>query len=548
MRPSMRVWTAQINPTIGDIEGNARKILNALERARDADADIVLFPELALSGYPPEDLLLDESFINALYDKLMEIAPATKGLLALIGLPRWNETGIEKPLYNSAAILRDGQLIGFHNKQLLPTYDVFDEMRYFQPGTSITIIEHMGKKIAVTICEDLWQHSGAVGYTHYRRDPVMEMQEKEIDLVLNLSASPYYYGREKLRLKAFAESAKALQAPLILCNQVGANDQLVFEGHSFHLNSQGELIHLAKGFEEDDLFIDLDVHAGPKELPADGIADLYQALVLGVRDYFAKQGFSHAVLGLSGGIDSALVACIAKDALGSKHVFALNLPSRFSSSDSIADAEILADRLGIELKKISIEPIFEETLKNLQPLLGKRPWGVTEENIQARIRGQILMAYTNQRGHLLLNTGDKSEMAMGYMTLYGDMCGALGVLADVIKTRVYRLAHYINREKEIIPLSILQRAPSPELKNHQSYLDTLPPYETLDPIVEDYIEERLSPDEIAEKRGLPLPFVHDLVVRMHRAEYKRRQAPVGIRVTQKAFSKGRNVPVVQRWH
>ena len=543
----MRVMAAQINPTIGDIAGNAKKILSSLGHARDNDVDVVLFPELTLSGYPPEDLLLDESFIDALQEKLKEIAAATKGLFAVIGLPRPNDSGVEKALYNSAAVFRDGKLIGFHDKQLLPTYDVFDEARFFQPGNRTSIFEHLGKRIAVTICEDLWQHSHTIGYTNYRNDPVKDLQEKEVDLILNLSASPYSYQCERTRRHAFSQSARALQAPLILCNQVGANDQLVFDGHSFYLNAQGELVRLAKGFAEDELLIDLDLNAAPSAPPEEGIKNLYQALVLGMRDYFAKQGFVKAILGLSGGIDSAVVACLAKEALGAKNVLALSLPTRFSSPESYADAEVLAIRLKMLLRKISIEPIFEATLQTLQPYFVKRPWDATEENIQARIRGQILMAFTNKFGGLLLSTGNKSEMAMGYTTIYGDMCGGLAPLADVTKTNVYHLARYINQEREIIPLSILQKVPSPELKANQSYLDSLPKYDTLDPIIEDYIEERLSPREIAKKRKVSYLFVQEIIHRIHLAEFKRRQAPLSIRVTRKAFSKGRNVPIVQSY-
>ncbi|MBF8263297.1 MAG: nadE [Parachlamydiales bacterium] len=544
---NMRVLAAQLNPTIGDIEGNTRLVLDALERAREIDADIVVFPELTLLGYPPGDLLLDASFIKALQQKLSVIAPMTKGLMAIVGLPRVNESGIEKPLFNSAAIFQDGKLIGFYDKQLLPTYDVFDERRYFQPGDKISIVKHMGKNVAVTICEDLWQHSGTVGYTNYRIDPVAALQEQEVDLVVNLSASPYCRHKKTQRIQALASSARAVQAPLVLCNQVGANDQLVFDGHSFYLDAQGKLVCMAKGFVQDELFVDLAVRPEPLSMPEEGIEDVYRAIVLGIRDYFEKQGHRKAVLGLSGGIDSAVVACLAAEAIGAKNILALSLPSRFSSDASYTDAEILAERLGVVFKKISIEPMFEAALSTLKPLFAKRPWDVTEENLQARIRGQILMAMTNKFGGLLLTTGNKSEMAMGYMTIYGDMCGALAPLSDVTKTNVYHLARHINREQEIIPQAILQKMPTPELKANESYLDTLPPYEVLDPIIEDYIEKRLSPEEIAEKRKHNLDFVQDLVVRMHRAEFKRRQAPIGIRVTQKAFSKGRYVPVVQRW-
>ncbi len=543
----MRVMAAQINPTIGDLEGNTQKILDALARAQNGGVDIVVFPELSLTGYPPEDLLLDPDFIEAAEGRLKEIAMETKGLFAVVGTPHWNRSGKEKPLFNSAAIFRDGSLIGFHHKQLLPTYDVFDEKRFFEPGESPTVFEHLGRRIAVSICEDFWQHSETVGYTSYAVDPVKQLQEMEVDLVLNLSASPYYYERRQQRTAVFALAAKALQAPLVLCNQVGGNDQLVFDGRSFFLNEKGELIHLAKGFEEDDLIVDLNINACPCTLPENGFSEMYRALVLGVRDYFHKQGFQKALLGLSGGIDSALVACIAKEALGASNLLSIALPSRFSAKESAIDAKVLAQNLGIELKEIAIEPLFQPTLNLLEPHFAGRPWDATEENMQSRIRGQILMALSNKFGALLLNTGNKSEMAMGYMTLYGDMCGGLAVINDVTKTNVYHLAEYINRDHEVIPSAILKRVPSAELKENQTDQDTLPPYEVLDPIIEDAIEKRLSPLAIAEKHALSLAFVEDLVLKMHKAEYKRRQAPIGIRVTQKAFSKGRNVPIVQKW-
>ena len=543
----MKVFAAQINPIIGDIEGNALKICKALDRARNVEADIVLFPELTLSGYPPEDLLLDRSFIEALAEKLVEIAPFTKGLFAVIGLPRKNPSGIEKPLYNSAAVFSDGKLLGFHNKQLLPTYDVFDEMRFFQPGDQASTFEYLGRKIAVTICEDLWQHSGTVGYTHYRVDPVQQLEEVEVDLILNLSASPYYFKRKDTRVDVFAKAAKSLSAPLVLCNQVGANDQLVFDGHSMYINEKGELIRLAKGFVEDDLIVDLNVLACPCSLPEDGIRDLYSALVLGVRDYFGKQGLKKALLGLSGGIDSALVACIAKEALGAENVLALMMPSRFTAASSLADAELLASRLGIELHQVSIEPLFEGALSVLEPHFQGRPWDATEENLQSRARCQILMAFSNKFGALVLNAGNKSEMAMGYTTLYGDMCGGLGVLHDVTKQYVYQLARFINREREIIPISILQKEPSAELKADQKDTDVLPPFEILDAVIEDYVEERLPLEQIAERRGVSLELLQEIASKIHLAEYKRRQTPIAIRVTQKAFSKGRNVPIVQKW-
>jgi NAD+ synthase (glutamine-hydrolysing) len=548
----MKVVAAQINPTIGDIAGNKSLIFTALDRARQADADIVLFPELSLCGYPPEDLLLDSRFIDALERQCQEIASATRGLMAVIGTPRWNPSRVGKPLFNSAAVFQNGELLGFHDKQLLPTYDVFDETRFFQPGETVSIFQHQGKKVAVTICEDLWQHSHGVRYTNYQPDPVKWLQKEEIDLALNLSASPYSQQQTKARLHVFSQAAKALQAPLIVCNQAGANDQLIFDGHSFYLNAQGQLLRMGRGFAPDDLQVALDMRY---EVRATGeeerVADLHQALVMGIRDYFRKQQFKKAVLGLSGGIDSALVACLAVEALGADNVLALNLPSRFSSPESKSDAQALASHLGMQLHAISIEPMFEAALQTVHPFFVQcsqdTAWDTTEENLQARIRGQILMAFTNKFGSLLLSTGNKSEMAMGYMTIYGDMCGALAPLADVTKSKVYELAFYLNRNTEIIPSSILKKQPSPELKANQTYLDTLPAYEILDPIIEDYIEKRLSPEEIAEKQHQPLPFINQLIVRMHQAEYKRRQAPMGLRVTDKAFSKGRYVPIVQKW-
>jgi len=543
----MRVMAAQINPMIGDLAGNALKIVEALHRAVRAEADVVILPELALTGYPPEDLLLDARFIEVTEAILKEIGPETKGLFAVIGTPVWNRSGKEKSLFNSAAVFRDGQLIGFHHKQLLPTYDVFDEKRYFEPGDSPTVFEHLGRRIAVAICEDFWQHSQTIGYTSYACDPVKQLQEIELDLVLNLSSSPYYYQKRRERVEAFALAARSLQAPLLLCNQVGANDQLVFDGRSFYLYEKGELIHLAKGFEEDDLIADLDINACPCPLPSNGIGEMYQALVLGTRDYFHKQGFKKALLGLSGGIDSALVACIAKEALGASNVLGVALPSRFSASASSLDARQLAQNLGIAFQEIGIEKLFQPTLDLLEPHFQGCPWDATEENMQSRIRGQILMALSNKLGAILLNTGNKSEMAVGYATLYGDMCGGLAILNDVTKTNVYRLVDYINREQEIIPLAIVKKAPSAELKENQTDQDLLPPYEILDPLIEEYIEERRSAQEIAEKHSLSLEFVEEWIAKIHRAEYKRRQAPIAIRVTQKAFSKGRNVPIVQKW-
>ena len=543
----MRVFAAQINPTIGYLEGNTRKILAALERAKHRKADIVLFPELTISGYFPDDLLLDESFIDACAQKLEEILPATGGLFVCVGLPRRNPEGKEKFLYNSVAVCADGKLLGYKNKTLLPTYDVFDERRYFEPGTEEPIWEYLGHRIAVTICEDVWQHSNTVGYTSYRTDPVLELKKERPDLLLNLSGSPYYFNRKDVRLSVFQTVAKTLACPVVLCNQVGVNDQLVFDGHSCYLNEKGEMVQIAKGFAEDDFVIDLNTHACPCGLPENGTKDLYSALVLGVRDYLHKQGFKKGMVGLSGGIDSALVACIAKEALGAENVLCVGLPSRYSSPGSVFDAEELAKKLGVEFRLVSIDLIFQSYLDLLEPMFRGCPFDATEENLQSRIRGMILMAFSNKEGYILLNTGNKSEMAMGYTTLYGDMAGGLGVLHDVTKLHIYQLAAYVNGKEEVIPQAIIDKIPSAELKENQTDFDTLPPYEILDPVIEDYIEDRLALEEIARKRNLELEMVRDIVRKIHLAEYKRRQAPIGLRVTQKAFSKGRYVPIVQKW-
>jgi len=547
LETAMRVFVAQINQTIGDLEGNTARILSALKRAKEKKADIVLFPELALSGYFPDDLLLDPAFIDAIWEKLEVIRPATAGLFVVVGLPRWNPNKKEKPLYNSAAVFENGKLLGFKNKTLLPTYDVFDERRYFEPDEEQPIWTYLGCRIAVTICEDVWQHSGHVGYTDYFCDPVEMLKGKSPDLVLNLSGSPYYFNRKDVRLSVFQAVAKTLCCPVVLCNQVGVNDQLVFDGHSLYLNEKGELMQIARGFAEEDMVFELNTHACPCTMPENGIKDLYSALVLGVRDYLHKQGFKKGLLGLSGGIDSALVACIAKEALGAENVLVLALPSRYSSEGSVSDAVHLANNLGIELRKVPIDPVFQSYLDQLEPLFENSMCELAEENIQSRIRGAILMAFSNQYGSILLNAGNKSEMAMGYTTLYGDMAGGLGVLHDVTKLHIYQLAAFINRNQEIIPDAILTKAPSAELKPNQKDSDTLPPFEILDPIIEDYIEELLTPEQIAEKRKLSIDFVREVTHKMHLAEYKRRQAPISLRVTQKAFNKGRIIPIVQKW-
>ena len=543
----MRILVSQLNPIIGDLEGNARKISAALEEARREGVDIVQFPEMTLCGYPPEDLLMHDAFIEAVENTLTELLPQTKGLFAVIGLVRRNREKGEKFLCNSAAVIADGKLLGFHDKWLLPTYDVFDERRYFEPGKTVSVWECKGKKIGVLICEDLWQHAGDVGFTKYARDPVKELALLKPDLLLTINASPYRFQKREVRVHVCAASAKTLQCPVIYCCQVGGNDQLVFDGYSMHVDKKGQLVQLAKGFEEDTMLVDLDAPSCVCPFNYEPLHDLLRALILGTRDYFHKQGFKKGCLGLSGGVDSALTAYIGVQALGKENVVGFLLPSRYSSEGSVTDALAVAKNLKIETQTISIEGPFSEFLNLLTPhFQGKAP-DVTEENLQSRCRGTILMAMANKLGYLVLSTGNKSELALGYCTLYGDMAGGLSVISDVSKTQVYALARFVNRDHEIIPRASIEKPPSAELKPNQKDTDTLPEFDILDQILQGYVEDCLSAEEIAEKNHLSLALVKDIIHRIHRAEYKRRQAAPGIRVTKKSFRVGRRYPIVQKW-
>jgi NAD+ synthase (glutamine-hydrolysing) len=545
----MKVLVAQLNPTVGDMRGNTCKIVKSIASGREKGADIVLFSELALCGYPPEDLLLHPAFIDAQERYLEEIIQASHDVLVVVGTIRRTTKKEEKAIFNSAAIICNKKLLGFVDKQLLPTYDVFDERRYFEPGASSKVWGYKNKRFGVLICEDIWQHAGEkyIGYTHYNKDPIQDFKEEQLDFLLNLSSSPFQFQKPRLRIDVCSKSCNTLKCPLILCCQVGGNDQLVFDGYSVHLDAKGDLQQIAKGFQEDEMLVDLSKIATPCSFVADDMQDLYAALVLGVRDYMHKQGFKKGCLGLSGGIDSALVACIAVDALGSENVLTLSMPSRYSSSGSKTDAQQLATNLGVELKTVSIEEMFNSVLDTLGPHFKALKEDVTEENIQARLRGLVLMALSNKFGYMLLSTGNKSELAMGYCTLYGDMAGGLSVISDVTKQQVYALCHWINREKKIIPQAIFEKPPSAELKENQKDSDTLPDYKVIDAVLQGYVEEFLSAEQIAQKYKLPLQQVQDLIHRIHLAEYKRRQAAPGIRVSKKAFRVGRRYPIVQEW-
>ena len=543
----MKILAAQINPTIGDLQGNVNLVISSIEQSRSIGADLVLFPELTLTGYPPQDLLLLPHFIDEVERQLDRVVQASKDIIVIVGLPRRNPALKEKNLFNSAAVIQNQALLGFQDKTLLPTYDVFSERRYFEPAEELKIWELLGQKVAITICEDIWQHSALLKETYYKINPIEVLQKLQPDLLLNLSASPFSINKLQNRLKVCSLAASALKCSLILCNQVGGNDSLIFDGHSVYVDNQGQVKLIGRGFEEDSVLVDTSATYPPYKNNSTPNKELYSALVLGVKDYFKKSGFKKACLGLSGGIDSAVAACLAVEALGAENVLGVSMPSRYSSEGSRIDAEQLAKNLGIEYEVISIEKPFSSYLELLNPFFDHRPADSTEENLQARIRGMILMALSNKQGYIILSTGNKSELAMGYSTLYGDMCGGLAILSDVSKMQVYALAQWINRLHEIIPISSITKAPSAELRPNQTDQDSLPPYSVIDQVLQAYVEEHQAPQEIANKYGYPIEIVQDLIRRIHLNEYKRRQAPPGLRVTEKAFSEGRRFPIVEHW-
>lgn len=542
----MRIYIAQLNFTIGALEKNADKIIAAIHDAKSKQAELVVFSELAICGYPPEDLLLLPHFVEEIEKQLQRIAKETIGILAIVGTVRRNPSTFGKSLCNSAAILENGHVVGYQDKTLLPTYDVFDECRYFEPAQDTCIWELRGQRIAITICEDIWEHSEQITYTTYQKDPIEMLREDDPDFVINISASPYSANKMQARLTTCQKTALSMQCPLIYCNQIGGNDSLIFDGGSLYMDEKGTLLAHAKKFQEDFLFIDL-TKTYPKCSLEDDISSLYQALVLGVHDYFYKLGFTKACLGISGGIDSALVASIAVEALGKDNVLGLIMPSRYSSEGSVTDAELLAKNLGMRCETVPIEKPFQSYLDLLEPFFEGKPHDLTEENLQARVRGMTLMAFSNKLGYIVLSTGNKSEMAMGYATLYGDMCGGLAVISDVTKEQVYALSRYVNRDKEIIPKNTLEKAPSAELRPNQKDSDTLPDYNIIDNVLREYVEEHTSPEDIIKKFNYDPELVHKLIQKIHRSEYKRRQSPPGLRVSHKSFTVGRRFPIVEGW-
>lgn len=540
----MRIAMGQIDPFVGDLEGNTRQMCEYIERAKKANAELVVFPELSIMGYPPRDLLDKRGFVADSLGYWERIANAGKGIGVIFGAVSVNE-GCGKPYHNSAVFYEDGKLRCTAHKMLLPSYDVFDEERYFEPGKAADWVDFRGKRIGITICEDAWNVPDYLPGPLYRADPVCELGKASVDLIVNISASPYHVGKALWVGQLLKRQAACAGAPIVYVNQVGGNDELIFHGHSMIWDEKGRLCATGADFAED--LIVYDTGSGNCELHAadyDHIAEVIGALTLGLRDYARKCSFKQAVIGLSGGVDSALTACLAAIALGARNVLGVSMPGPFNAPESLADARELAARLGIGFEVIAIDELFSTALKSLKPIFNDLPHDFTEENLQARLRGMVLMSISNKFGRLLLSTGNKSEIAVGYCTLYGDMNGGLAVLGDVPKTMVYDLAHRLNDEHGWIPGRILTRAPSAELRPNQTDQDTLPPYEILDAILAEYVEKRLPVKQITAK-GFDPETVRWVVRRIELNEYKRWQAPPILRVTTKAFGIGRRNPIAQ---
>jgi NAD+ synthase (glutamine-hydrolysing) len=543
----VKIALGQINPTIGDFTGNSRKIIEFARKAHSAGAHMIVFSELAVCGYPPRDLLEKPAFVARSQQVVKEIAAAVPEITIITGFvsPAAVETG--KSVMNSGAVLHEGKVQFVQSKMLLPTYDVFDELRYFDPASSQKVLPYCGKQLAITICEDAWNDKHFWHRRLYSVDPVDELLRAGANLVVNLSASPFHVGKRELRYNMLRTVACDNKVPVVFVNQVGGNDSLVFDGSSMVIAPDGCIVAQAKSFEEDLVFFDTETLKGDLHSQTEsGEPSAYAALVLGTRDYVRKCGFKQAVIGLSGGIDSALTAAIAVDGLGRENVTGIAMPSQYSSEHSVKDARDLACNLGIRFEVVPIGPTFDCYRAALAPLFKGKQEDVTEENIQSRIRGNILMAYSNKFGHLVLTTGNKSEVAVGYCTLYGDMVGGLGVISDVPKTMVYRLSQYVNSRKPVIPESTMTKPPSAELRPGQKDSDTLPPYEILDNILEDYVEDYRTAEQIAADRGYDIKVVRDVIRMIERSEYKRQQAAPGIKITPKAFGFGRRFPIAQK--
>jgi NAD+ synthase (glutamine-hydrolysing) len=538
----MKIALAQVNTVVGDINGNRDRVFGIMKKAQSLGAELAIFPELCLTGYPPRDLLGLHGFVDSNIQALEEIAARTDQMGVVIGFVDRNRKNEGRDFHNSAAFLSEGKVQAVVHKTLLPTYDVFDEDRYFQRSDRIEVVQFRGRSLGISICEDAWNSDDFWPKPLYSSNPIRDLVEKGADLLINISASPFEMGKPKFRFKMLLDHVQRHHVPLVYVNLVGGNDDLLFDGNSLVLGRDGNVIAQGKGFSEDLLIVDPESKEDRGYADSEPLQDLFQALVMGTRDYVHKCRFKSGVLGLSGGIDSSIVACIAAEALGAQNVVGVSMPSMYSAQESFDDAHALAQNLGIRFETIPIRPMFDQFEKSLAPVFAGRSPDETEENLQARIRGTILMALSNKFGHLVLGTGNKSELAAGYCTLYGDMVGALAVISDVPKTMIYRLAAYINREKEIIPRNTIERPPSAELRPDQTDQDSLPPYDILDGILQLRVEEQMSVDDIVA-RGYERGIVEKVVRLIHINEYKRRQAATGLKVTTRAFGTGRRMPI-----
>lgn len=542
----MKVYIGQLNSTVGALHANAELIRRAYDEGVRAGADVVLVPELAVTGYPPRDLLDRPYFIERTLETRDSLVAMTGDATLIFGCPIRSPKWCGKPLHNAAIIARNGKILLEQKKMLLPTYDVFDELRYFEPGREVHLVEIAGTRVGVSICEDFWFDDEIFGKKMYCGNPVDDLARQGAEVLLNISASPFNAGKRRTRYDIFAGIARRYDVPLVYVNQVGGNDELLFDGSSIVIDKSGQTIFCAPAFEEHGTLVQLQGSPCESVLSLSKEEEIGRGLILGLRDYIGKCGFKDVVIGLSGGIDSALTAALAAEALGPGHVTGIAMPSQFSSQHSVDDARALAQNLGIAFHIVPIQPIYQPYETAVEELFAEKKFDTTNENIQARIRGNLLMAWSNRTGALVLTTGNKSELAVGYCTLYGDMAGGLALLGDVYKTMVYRVSRWVNREREIIPQSTLNKAPSAELRPNQTDQDTLPPYDVLDGILKLYIEEWLEVDAIAA-RG----FDRDLVARILRLvdtnEFKRAQAAPTIRVSAKAFGSGRDMPIAQRW-
>jgi NAD+ synthase/NAD+ synthase (glutamine-hydrolysing) len=543
----VKIALGQINPTVGDFSGNANKIIDFSRRAREAGAGLILFPELSVCGYPPRDLVERPTFVAKNRESVDRIAAETKGIAVICGLvtPAHAETG--KSVMNSAALLQNGKLAFLQSKMLLPTYDVFDEMRNFAPARHQELFDFCGNRMALTICEDAWNDKHFWNKRLYGFDPVEALVRAGGNIVLNISASPFWLGKRELRRDMLATIARTDKVPVVMVNQVGGNDSLLFDGSSVVFDREGNIIAQGKSFEEDIVYFDSATLTGEMHEQIGGEeASAYAALVLGTRDYVRKCGFKKVIIALSGGIDSALTAAIARDAMGPDNVLGVGMPGPYSSKGSIDDARSLAQNLGIRFELLPITEICKSYLHVLKDVFAGLKEDVTEENIQARARGSLLMALSNKFNAIVLSTGNKSEIAVGYCTLYGDMVGGLAVISDVPKTMVYRISRYVNSRRLVIPESTLEKPPSAELRPNQKDSDSLPPYDVLDAILEDYVEDMHSAEQIAKDRGFDLALIHRVMRMVDRAEYKRQQAAPGIKISAKAFGYGRRFPIAAK--